>query len=248
MNEFNIGKTICELRRAAGLTQEALAEKLGLSYQAVSKWENGLSCPDLSLIPAIAEIFDTDINTLFGFTPKAKNAENVRCSLPWQDDDTLYIAVFEGHSLVEKFSDKLQKRLSQPLTIEGDVGNINCSLNLHINGDILGDASAGGNIYCEDISGDASAGGNVCCEEIGGNANASCRINIEKDKDFHGMKGHFVLDFDDMSPEEQEKYRKIKEKAEEISQNAENISKNALNFTKRILDSIGKAFSEDDSE
>ena len=86
------------------------------------------------------------------------------------------------------------------------------------------------------------------CEEIGGNANASCRINIDKDKDFHGMKGHFVLDFDDMSPEEQEKYRKIKEKAEEISQNAENISKNALNFTKRILDSIGKAFSEEDSE
>ena len=89
MNEFNIGKTICDMRRAAGLTQEALAEKLGLSYQAVSKWENGLSCPDLSLIPAIAEIFDTDINTLFGFTPKAKNAENVRCSLHWEDDDTL---------------------------------------------------------------------------------------------------------------------------------------------------------------
>ena len=48
---------IAELRRAAGLTQDALAEKLGVTFQAVSKWENMLSCPDIALIPALADIF-----------------------------------------------------------------------------------------------------------------------------------------------------------------------------------------------
>ncbi|MBR5491486.1 MAG: helix-turn-helix transcriptional regulator [Oscillospiraceae bacterium] len=223
MNGFNIGKTICDMRRAAGLTQEALADKLGLSYQAVSKWENGLSCPDLSIIPTIAEIFGTDINTLFGFAPKAETP----CTLPWENDDNLYIAVFEGHTLVEKFSPQLR---DEPIIIQGDARNINSTLNLHIEGSVMGDVTAGGNIYCENIEGDASAGG---------------RINIDIDKDFRGMKGHFVLDFDDMSPEEQEKCREIKEKADEISKNAENISKNALNFTKRILDAIGKGLSDD---
>ena len=44
-------KNLTLLRRRAGLTQEQFAEKLGLSFQAVSKWENGLSCPDIALLP-----------------------------------------------------------------------------------------------------------------------------------------------------------------------------------------------------
>ena len=44
------------MRRAAGLTQEALAEKLGVSSQAVSKWENDQSCPDIALLPELAKI------------------------------------------------------------------------------------------------------------------------------------------------------------------------------------------------
>lgn len=53
------------LRRNAGLTQEQFAEKLGLSFQAVSKWENGLSCPDISLLPEIAAIYGVEIGQLF---------------------------------------------------------------------------------------------------------------------------------------------------------------------------------------
>lgn len=50
----SIGTRIGRMRRAAGLTQEALAEQLGVSSQAVSKWENDLSCPDISLLPELA--------------------------------------------------------------------------------------------------------------------------------------------------------------------------------------------------
>ena len=46
-----IGNRIAKYRKEKGLTQEGLAEKLGVSSQAVSKWENDASCPDISLLP-----------------------------------------------------------------------------------------------------------------------------------------------------------------------------------------------------
>ena len=52
----NFGAIILEARRRAGMTQEAFAGKLGITPQAVSKWENGLGYPDVTLFPEIAEI------------------------------------------------------------------------------------------------------------------------------------------------------------------------------------------------
>ena len=60
-----LGENIASLRRAAGLTQELLADRLGVTSQAVSKWERQLSCPDVSLLPAMAETFGVDIDALF---------------------------------------------------------------------------------------------------------------------------------------------------------------------------------------
>ena len=65
MNELTLCKNIAALRKGAGLTQEALASQLGLTYQAISKWENGLSCPDVQLLPQIADIFNVSIDALF---------------------------------------------------------------------------------------------------------------------------------------------------------------------------------------
>ena len=48
MNQDKIGKFICESRKSVKLTQEQLAEKLGVSKNAVSKWERGLNLPDAS--------------------------------------------------------------------------------------------------------------------------------------------------------------------------------------------------------
>ena len=49
-----LGNRIAEARRAKSMTQEELAERLGISAQAVSKWENDVSCPDISLLPTLA--------------------------------------------------------------------------------------------------------------------------------------------------------------------------------------------------
>lgn len=63
---MTIGDRIREFRKANDLTQEKLAEFLGVSYQAVSKWENNITSPDLSLIAPLARLLHTSADELFG--------------------------------------------------------------------------------------------------------------------------------------------------------------------------------------
>lgn len=62
-----IGESIKELRKAKDISQEALAKALGVTFQAVSKWETNVSAPDISLIPAIASYFGVSIDDLFDY-------------------------------------------------------------------------------------------------------------------------------------------------------------------------------------
>ena len=64
---MDIGEKIRKYRKAAGLTQEQVAGYLGVSAPAVHKWEKGSSCPDISLLPALARLLKTDLNELFSF-------------------------------------------------------------------------------------------------------------------------------------------------------------------------------------
>ena len=60
-----IGKKLHELRKQSGFTQDYVAEKLGVSAQAVSKWENDIACPDIMTLPNIAELYGITIDELF---------------------------------------------------------------------------------------------------------------------------------------------------------------------------------------
>lgn len=80
--EETLGKRIVQNRKRLGLTQDALAEKLGVTAQAVSKWENDQSCPDITMLPRLAEIFRTTTDTLLGVEPPAKEAELVTDDAP----------------------------------------------------------------------------------------------------------------------------------------------------------------------
>ena len=63
---LNIGENLRRLRREQNMTQETLAEKLGTSFQSVSRWENGTTYPDIEFLPAIARIFGTTVDNLIG--------------------------------------------------------------------------------------------------------------------------------------------------------------------------------------
>ena len=62
----SFGDRISFLRKLKGLTQAQLAEKLGISAQAVSKWESGLSCPDIMMLVPLADIFNVSTDMLLG--------------------------------------------------------------------------------------------------------------------------------------------------------------------------------------
>ena len=64
---MKIGEQIREYRKNAGLTQEQVANYLGVTAPAVNKWERGSTCPDISLLPALARLLKIDMNTLFSF-------------------------------------------------------------------------------------------------------------------------------------------------------------------------------------
>lgn len=65
MDQIKIGKFISENRKKQNLTQEQLAEKLGISKNAVSKWERGINLPDVSIMQDLCKILGITLNELF---------------------------------------------------------------------------------------------------------------------------------------------------------------------------------------
>ena len=64
MDPIKTGKAIASLRKSAGYTQATLAQALDVSDKAVSKWERGLACPDIALLPELSILLDTDIESI----------------------------------------------------------------------------------------------------------------------------------------------------------------------------------------
>ena len=76
--EETLGKRIALHRKELGLTQDALAEQLGVTAQAVSKWENNQSYPDITMLPKLAAFFNTTTDELLGIAPaKPEQVESV---------------------------------------------------------------------------------------------------------------------------------------------------------------------------
>ena len=63
---MSIAENIARLRKARGMTQEALAEVIGVASQTISKWETGTTWPDVALLPVIADVFGVTIDALYG--------------------------------------------------------------------------------------------------------------------------------------------------------------------------------------
>lgn len=66
---------LSSMRKAKGMSQEELAEKLGVSRQAISKWENGISSPEMAQLTKLCEIFETTPNELLGYEDKKETQE-----------------------------------------------------------------------------------------------------------------------------------------------------------------------------
>ena len=79
MDTKQLGNNIAKFRKKRGMTQDNLAELLSVSPQAVSKWENDVSYPDIEMLPKLATIFGVSMDTLFSnpVTPETEFVEPV---------------------------------------------------------------------------------------------------------------------------------------------------------------------------
>lgn len=194
MNE-SMGAIIARKRKELGLTQEQLAGELGISYQAVSKWENELSSPDISALPLLADLFGITIDELFGResakpetalvpAPQAEQPEGG--DLPWPDDETLRAVLFLGRTPLkaEQAGGGLFSRREIALRIEGDALNVQSDFDVTVEGEVQGSVEAGGDVDCAGVGGDVKASGDVDCESVLGHVNAG------GDVDCSGVEGN----------------------------------------------------------
>ena len=148
---MDIVKTISEkilgLRRERGITQDALAAALGVTYQAVSKWENALACPDVTMLPKIAEYFGISIAELFGEEkPCAKATDepqaNFEAESDWQDDNTLHAVLFRGRKMIKSKNITEAERTAAEKVVLSYTGNSNdiiSSVAVEVTGNVEGD-------------------------------------------------------------------------------------------------------------
>lgn len=178
-----ISNNIMKYRKINGYTQDALAEKLGVTFQAVSKWENEQSCPDILLLPRLAEVLKISIDELFGkeaVKAKSKTHNHLISDLPWPDDNVVRGVVFLGHKILDTCEDMSKFTFK----LEGQALNVVSHCNIECN-QIQSGAQAACNINCGgSISGGANAGCDINCGgALSGGANAGCDIKT------HGISG-----------------------------------------------------------
>ena len=77
MNQDKIGNFIKSIRLDNNLTQKEFADKLGVTYQAVSKWENGKNIPDIAVLKQICDEYNIDINEILNGEKKEKKNKNI---------------------------------------------------------------------------------------------------------------------------------------------------------------------------
>ena len=82
MNQDKIGNFIKKIRLEQNLTQKDLADRLGVTYQAVSKWENGKNVPDIAILKKISEEFDVNIDEILNGEKNEKRVDTTKQN-PW---------------------------------------------------------------------------------------------------------------------------------------------------------------------
>lgn len=178
---MKLGSNIRMLRQRKGLTQEQVSEKLGVSYQAVSKWETGANTPDISLLPALAALFDVSIDTLFSMDTLPLQER----LLPWEDDDVIRIIQMRGRKILS-----VTPRMSPDLPPVEIAFPRSCNehtqyFKVEVYGHILADGSINGDvichqsIQCSQINGDVRANGDIKANEVNAMGNVICNSILD---------------------------------------------------------------------
>lgn len=193
----NISNNIKKYRKEAGISQEALAEKLCVTSQAVSKWECMQSIPDIEAIIALCELFgittdklllNKDPEVVYHEIEKEPEAEHYNArmangqyffdALP--DDSTLRVIQFKGRRLLREDDPDIHNPI--PLAIDDEMFkektiNVHVVGRANIEGDISGNVSAKDGVNCGNVGTSVRAGDGVNCGNVGGSVRAGDGVN-----------------------------------------------------------------------
>lgn len=188
MSEIKISEMIRELRTDRDISQETLADVCGVSMQAVSKWENGQSCPDISLLPLLAEYFSVSTDYLLtGQNHAAPNPDSdIASSLSEQrlNDNVLYIVQYRNGKILDRQRWNAAQPENRDATIRIQFDEAFSHIKSEFHMEVWGNASietpdvkmsltAGGNASCNgSIQGSVSAGASVNCDVVRGDVSA----------------------------------------------------------------------------
>ena len=193
-----MGARISARRKDKGLTQEALANILGVSNQAVSKWESDACCPDIALLPQLVDALEMTLDELFGRESKETSTEKadadgqvlpIAAELPWEDDDSIHAVLFQGHRLLQPKQGSLFRhdkydeiRKTVELHFSGTAQDIYSDFSVVCtDSTISGSVRAGDGVTCADVGGDVSAGDDVTCGNVGGSVQAGDSVHCTGD-------------------------------------------------------------------
>lgn len=174
---MSIGENITRLRKEKGWTQAELGEKLGVSNQAVSKWESGMTMPDVMLLPTLADTFGIYIDELFSREVKTEIHYDHYHELPWPDDNTIRIFQTLGKKIIKSQESNTCIEVVFPRNCNETTRQyfkVEVFGNLVSDSSINGDVVCHGYIDCHEINGDVSTQGSITAYEINSHGKIVC--------------------------------------------------------------------------
>ena len=172
---MKFGENIRALRLRKRLTQEQVAQQLGVTYQAVSKWENGTNAPDIALLPEIAAFFGVTIDALFH-----QDAISALDGFPVEDDGVIRIVQLRGRQVLKvtprMSPDDPAIEIAFPRSCNDRTQYFKVEVYGHViaDGSINGDVVAHQSVQCAEINGDVRSQGDVKAGNINACGNVVC--------------------------------------------------------------------------
>ena len=165
---MNIGNNIKQLRQQKNLTQDQVAEKLGVSYQAVSKWENNANTPDIALLPAIAELFGVSIDALF--SDSIMDYSDIHSFM--KDDDVIRVVQMRGTKVLKVSSAFSPDEPPIEIAFPHNGNDRTQYFKVEVYGHIIAANSINGDVVCRQsiqshcINGDVKCDGDIKVNEL----------------------------------------------------------------------------------
>ncbi len=177
-----LAANLVALRKENGLTQNEFAEQLGVTYQAVSKWENAKSAPDIGFLPQIADIFGCTLDKLFSRNNPTPTAT---ANVPFEDDGVIRGVVYRGNTMLSVIDPLINKFTFE---VKGNAENVQSRCSIAVTGNVMGGCKAGHSVQVgRDLNGGCKAGHSVSVENnlsgechaghslsVGNNLNGTC--------------------------------------------------------------------------